>query len=136
MARLVEFLFILYFLLSFIPQVRDYFKKTLGGFCILLGTLFLIISAIMTFYVYPKLLRLYQQTNMATEEIKWTTFLVIGFVIAISLIFYGAKNKKISKMSNTAFYLNFGTVLIAGIVFLELMIMSIILPIYDLTNNI
>lgn len=135
MARLLEYIFIFYFVLSLIPSMRERFKKGLRQLFIYLGVMLLIVSLIMSFYVYPRLLRLYEQTDMTLEPQKWVTYLVMGSVIAISLIIYGLKRKDLSKISTTSFYLHFGTLLILSIIFIELVISSIILPIYNLTSS-
>lgn len=135
MVRLLEYSFIFYFLISLIPSLRNKLKASLRQFFITLGAMFLIVSSIMTFYVYPRLLNLYQQSGMITEPQKWTTYLTIGIIISVSIIFYGVKAKNLNKLSNIAFYTNYGILLILAIVFLELVVSSIILPINNLTST-
>lgn len=128
------YLLILCFIASFIPPVREYFKKVLHMFLILIGAILLVINLVMDFFVFPRLMSLYKQSQIPLNIQSLEIGLGVGFVLSLFLLIVGLKFKNILK-NNLTFYFMFALMIISIYVVIALNIFSIISPIYKLTAS-
>lgn len=127
-------LLVIYFLISFIPAIREYFKKTLKKTFIIFGFCLIIMQSIFSFYVFPKLISLFEQAPKVYNMQLNIMLLALAFLMALSIFVLGLKVIKVYK-SNLAFYLAFGFFCLFSILIVQIDVLAIINPIYQLTTS-
>lgn len=130
---MIGFLLLL-FLASFIPAIREKIKIILGRLYMVVGAGLFAINAIMSFSVAPKLLRLYEDFNLEIDAQKIQLNLAVVFLMSILMFIIGWKYKKLAS-TNLKFYAMFALVIILSWTIFSLLIISIIEPIYQITNS-
>lgn len=126
-------LILIFYITSFIPPVREYFKKSFNGLFIFLGGSLFFINILMSIFIAPRLVKLYEEYNKAISVLDLVRNFTIVFILSILLIIIGWKFKNISR-SNLRFHLMFTLLVIISWLIVQIFIVSIIDPIYMLTS--
>lgn len=127
-------LVVLFLLFAFVPPLREGLKKILNALFMFFAGGFFIIYLIASFYLYPKLVSLYEALEKPLNTQASIMSLGLGFLLSLLLFFIGWKFKHLTK-SNSGFYLMFALlVLIIGVLG-QVLVVSIISPIYTVTSS-
>lgn len=124
----------LFLLFALVPSWREGLKKLLGSFFMIFGGGFFIVYLIASFYLYPKLVSLYEALEKPLNTQSSIMNLGLGFLLSLFLFFIGWKFKHLTK-SNSGFYLMFALLLLIIAVLGQVLVVSIINPIYSVTSS-
>lgn len=127
-------LIILILLFAFVPSLRESLKKILNMLFMFFGGGFFIIYLIASFFLYPKLVSLYEALEAPLNTQGSILNLALGFLLSLLLLFIGWKFKHLTK-SNSGFYLMFALLLLIIAVLGVVLVVSIINPIYTVTSS-
>ncbi|OGE34846.1 hypothetical protein A3C32_01560 [Candidatus Daviesbacteria bacterium RIFCSPHIGHO2_02_FULL_41_14] len=132
--RLMEIGLVVNFPLGFIPFFRDRTKTNFTLYALIIGLLLLIVTSIDSFYVFPKIVKLYSDYKADPNLNLMITFFIVQFLISTLFVLIGIKSKKFTLKNRRNLYLIHILVTLALLTWLELTIQTVVIPVSRLVD--